>query len=162
MARLIDDEAEGADLVLPGRDKETALLGIRIAPPALRGDYLGEAAMLVGSDRRDCDPIARMVVGKGFAIARAGFTGLERPAMDRLPGIRPAVAQGLFSLTALEPSEEIGPGCRDSGPGGILLIPTSSLAQQGMDTGIAVRRKVEPAMASAICVRSNPKRVPMS
>ena len=63
-----------------------------------------------------------MVAGKGFAIASAGFTGLERPAMDRLPGIRPAVAQGLFGLPTLKPREEIGPGGRNGGPGGILLI----------------------------------------
>lgn len=146
MARLIDDKAEGADLVVPGGDKETSLLGFGITPPTACGDYLGEAAMLIGIDRRDHDPIARMVAGKGFAVTGAGFTGLERPAMDRLPGIRPAVAQGFFCLTALEPREEIGPGGCDSGPGGILLVPTSSRAQQGMDFGITVRRQVEPAM----------------
>ena len=91
MARLIDDKTEGANLVVPGGDKEATLLGLWIAPPSARGDHLGETAMLVGLDRRDHDPIARMVAGKGFAIARARFTGLERPAMDRLPGIWPVV-----------------------------------------------------------------------
>lgn len=122
MARLIDDEAEGADLVLPGRDKEAALVGLGITTPAPRGDRLGEAAMLVGIDRRDHDPVSPMVAGKGLAVARAGFTGLKRPAMDRLPDIRPAVAQGLFGLMAFKAREQIWPGRRDSGPGGILLI----------------------------------------
>lgn len=46
MAHLIDDEAEGANLVLPGGDKEATLLGLGITPSAPRGDHLGEAAML--------------------------------------------------------------------------------------------------------------------
>ena len=92
MARLIDDETEGPDLVFPGGDKKATLLGLGIAPPAARGDHLGETAMLVGIDRRDHDPVFRVIAGKGFAITRAGFTRAQRPAMDRLPGIWPTVA----------------------------------------------------------------------
>ncbi|OIQ76568.1 hypothetical protein GALL_417540 [mine drainage metagenome] len=87
-----------------------------------------------------------MIAGKGFAIARARFTGLERPAMDRLPGIWPVVTQGLFGLAPLKPGKKIRPSGCDSGPGGIFLVPATSLAQQGMDLGIAVCGQVEPTM----------------
>ena len=139
MACLIDDETEGPDLVLPGGDKEATLFGLWIAPTASRGDYLGEAAMLVGIDCRDHDPVFRVIAGKGFAITRAGFTSTQRPAMDRLPSIWPTVAQGLFGLTAFKAREKVRPSGRDSGPGGIFLVPATNLPQQGMDLGIAIR-----------------------
>ena len=38
MAGFIDDEAEGADLVVLGRDKEAPLVSLVVAPTAARGD----------------------------------------------------------------------------------------------------------------------------
>ncbi len=51
MAGFIDDEAEGADLVVLGRNEEAAFLGNRVTPPAPRGDDLGEAGMVIRIDR---------------------------------------------------------------------------------------------------------------
>lgn len=125
MARFIDDEAEGANFVVRRRNQKVTLLGSRIAPPAARRNDLGEAGTVIRIDRRDHDPVVGVEPGEGLGIAGAGLAGAQHPAVDRLPGIRPAVAQGFVGLPPLETREEIGPGRCNGSSGGVLFVPAT-------------------------------------
>ena len=127
-------------------EERAVLLGLMLAPPAPCGDDLGETGMVVRIDRRDHDPVLGAIAREGLGIAGAGLAGAQHPAVDRLPGIRPAVAQGFLGLPTLKRREEIGPGRCNGSPGGVLFVPTARLPQQGMDPRVSLGREVEPAM----------------
>src|SRR5260221_13928917 len=67
VARLIDHEAELADVMFVGRHEIAPLLG-RAAIAAERGDAFCHATMVIGADFRNHDPLRGLISLDGLAI----------------------------------------------------------------------------------------------
>jgi hypothetical protein len=89
VARLIDHEAESADVVFVGRYEIAPLLS-RAAIAAERGDAFRHATLVIGTDGRDHDPVGGVISLEGAAILLVRFSRQKLAAVNRLPrvGIR--------------------------------------------------------------------------
>ncbi len=98
----IDDEAEPATLcILVARHQEATLIVVGLsAPPDDRHD-LCHAGALIGEDRRRDDIVLRMTLIERPLILCPAFALGKLATVDRLPGIRPSVADCTFGQGSL-------------------------------------------------------------
>lgn len=129
----IDDEAEpAAPGILNARDQEPTLI---------------VAGSPVTADDRYDDVVSRMTFIEGPTIPGPTFTVGQLGAVDRLPFIRPGIADGLFGSGPLVAGEQLRKAERHDRPLAIFLVPGGILAQQRMDFGIAIGREVKASVA---------------
>ena len=120
----IDDEAEpAAPSVLVARHQEATLI---VAGPSITANYrhdLGHLGVLIGENCRYDDMIRRMALIKGAAILYPAFAFGQLGAVDRLPFIRPGIADGLVRRGPLISGEQVRKAeCHDR-LFAILLVP---------------------------------------
>lgn len=72
------------------------------------GDDFREVRFVPGPDCQHHDPVAGILPVEAAAILFRGLAGLERGAVDRLPGIGEGVADGAVGAGVLEVGEEFG------------------------------------------------------
>jgi len=107
----IDDESEPTTPgILVARHQKATLI---VAGPPITADDrhdLGHAGMLIGKDCRYDDMVCRMALIERPAVHGPAFTLGQLGAVDRLPFVRPGIADGLFCQRPLVSSEQIGEG----------------------------------------------------
>ena len=93
----IDDESEPTTPgILVARHQEATLIVVSSSVAADDRHDLGHAWVMLGEDRRGDDVVCRMALIKRAAILDPAFAFGQFGAVDRLPGIRPGIANGLF------------------------------------------------------------------
>ena len=122
MARFIDHEAETPDGIFDVRNQKAALVDMMITLATTGGYHLGYAGMMIGTQRRDDDPVFCMRRFKRPAVLLVGFARRQHVTGDRLPCIRLPVLERLLRDATLVCGEKIRKSDRDSGPAAVLLV----------------------------------------
>lgn len=123
MTGEIDDEAEpAAPGILVTRYQEATLIVVSSSVAADDRHDLGHAWVMLGEDRRGDDVVCRMALIKSAAILEPAFAFGQLGAVDRLPFIRPGIANGLFRRGPLVAGEQLRKAERHDRPFAILLI----------------------------------------
>lgn len=112
----------------------------------LRHD-LGHASVVIRPARGRDDEVGSMTLIERPTILSPALALGQLTAADRLPGVGPGIAESLLSHRPLIPGEQVRKADRDDRPFAVFLIPGRALPQQGMNLGIAIRRKMEATMA---------------